>query len=361
MMASPLQETAETGAGAQDLAWDEFLSRSRLGHFQQSDLWARLKRHEGWDAVRSVDQSEGQIRGGFQMLIKRTRLGRVGLVLKGPVAESTVEHGERLVRTARENNLAALIVQLPDEAKSAAALSGGFEPCGFSGLIDASYWIDVHEGPEAVEAAMNRTMRRNVRQAVQRGARVIEGDEKDLDCFFDLMRMTCERQKTRPNPATPELLRKLWMAFCKRRGTRLIFAEVEGRKVCGILCLGWGDVLAIWKKGWDGTCEDRHPNRFLYHDVLMTAARQGFRRCDCVAMDRKLSSKLLAGSSNPEQGGRGRDLIHLGMGGYPVLLPTPLIWFRNPAIRAVYRWGTALMRGIRGSSEAGELAKGDER
>src|SRR5262245_2268685 len=72
-----------TEAGAP--AWDNFLRGTDLGQFQQSSLWAQAKQVDGWQSLRLILEQEQRIVGGFQILWRRTRFGRVGYIIKGPV------------------------------------------------------------------------------------------------------------------------------------------------------------------------------------------------------------------------------------------------------------------------------------
>src|SRR5271157_2877037 len=102
-----------------DPAWDEFLRSTSLGQFQQSSLWARAKRLQGWKPIRVKVVLGNRIVGGFQMLWRKARFWRIGFISRGPVAHP--EHpllSEFLVdvlRTAaKAGKLSAVMVQPPD-------------------------------------------------------------------------------------------------------------------------------------------------------------------------------------------------------------------------------------------------------
>src|SRR5579863_7646085 len=65
--------------------WDGYLRGSGQGQFQQSSIWAEVKQSDGWHAVRVVLEQEGITIGGFQLLWRHTRFGRMGFLNKGPV------------------------------------------------------------------------------------------------------------------------------------------------------------------------------------------------------------------------------------------------------------------------------------
>src|SRR5256885_1684080 len=68
---------------SEDPKWDTFLQATASGHFQQSSLWALVKAAEGWRPVRLVITADDTAMGGFQILVRRTRLGKVGYIYKG--------------------------------------------------------------------------------------------------------------------------------------------------------------------------------------------------------------------------------------------------------------------------------------
>src|SRR5262245_61106752 len=74
-----------SSASLSDAACDEFLRSTPLGHFQQTSLWSQVKATEGWHILREMMLIGGEIVGGFQILYRPSRFGRVGYLSKGPV------------------------------------------------------------------------------------------------------------------------------------------------------------------------------------------------------------------------------------------------------------------------------------
>ena len=107
--------------GKSDAAWDEFLMKTPMGQFQQSSMWAQVKGVDGWECLRVVATIAEQIAGGFQVLWRDTRFGRIGYVSKGPVAvpetQSLIDRLVILMRDlVRKHKILALIVQPPDDS-----------------------------------------------------------------------------------------------------------------------------------------------------------------------------------------------------------------------------------------------------
>ena len=157
--------------GNSDASWDEFLMKTPMGQFQQSSMWAQVKEVEGWECLRVVATLKDQIAGGFQILWRNTRLGRIGYVSKGPVAvPETQSLIERLVvlmcDQARKNKILALIVQPPDDSQITSDILGHYHfiQSNPMGVIETTLLVDVSNGKEALDKGMSRKdTRRNVR------------------------------------------------------------------------------------------------------------------------------------------------------------------------------------------------------
>ena len=72
-------------ASPTDRCWDDLLCRSGLGQFQQATFWMQAKRAQGWKPIRAIVTLDGEPVGGFQVLWRRSWLGRIAYVSKGPV------------------------------------------------------------------------------------------------------------------------------------------------------------------------------------------------------------------------------------------------------------------------------------
>jgi hypothetical protein len=330
----------------EDPPWDAFLRSTPLGQYQQSSLWAGFKAGEGWRHHRVVvTNSDGAIRGGYQILWRKKGPVRLGYVSKGPVAhpESPVLQLALLrhvAQSASELSLQALIVQLPDETTvdtDALAASAGLIRSNPMDVVEATYLVDVGAGMETVRKRMHRNVRQCVRKALEQGLTIRSGTEDDLPLFFDLMSATCRRQNTSPNPDSLASLRLLWRTFAKAGAVEMSFAGRDGRDVAGRLNLLFGQRATQWKKGWDGSNPGWHANELLADQALEWAHQQGYRWCDYIAMNRLTAEHLLAGRPTGETIARSRDMFNLRLGGQPRLLPRAQLLLPNPMLRWGYR------------------------
>jgi hypothetical protein len=328
-----------------DPLWDDFLRQTPYGQYQQSSLWAEFKTGEGWQHHRVLVRSANGIDGGFQILWRSKGPFKVGYVSKGPVAhaETPVLRAELtrlLMQSARSLGLNALIVQLPDEVgvdMAASAEEPEFIRSNPLKVIEATYLVDVREGMEAVRRRMHRNVRQCVRKAREQGVTVRAGTEEDLPLFFNLMAATCQRQNAAPNPATFASLRRLWRLFAASGSVEMAFAGRDGQDVAGRMNLIFGHRVTQWKKGWDGTHSEWHPNELLADHALEWAQDHGHRLCDFSAINRLTAESILAGRPTDSSIARSRDMFNLRLGGFPQLLPRARIYLPNSILRWGYR------------------------
>jgi len=321
--------------------WDKFLESIPEGHFQQSSMWASAKAIEGWEPIRVTFERAGQIQGGFQILHRKTRFGRMGYVSKGPVlADEDPDLQTQTLRvmqdTARKHGLRALIVQAPDQTRlTPGQFRGlGFLPNHLVNVVTSTLLIDVSCTMEEILARLRRTTMLELKRARKRGIKIREGERGDLGTFFDLMVETCKRQETSPSPASVATFQQLWDAFGGR--LRLTLAEFEEQPVAGTVCLCFGDRVTFWKKGWSGAHRDKHPNQLVMFEAIEWSQQHGYKNFDCLAMSRDTAESILAGKELSAEQRQQRDFFLLGYGGTPVLLPDSWVFIPNSVARIVY-------------------------
>lgn len=331
-----------------DEAWDEFLESVPLGHFQQSGRWAQAKSAEGWQPLRRVLILNERICGGFQVLFRQTRFGRIGYISKGPViSEETPGTIDLLLdavkASAQQLQLRAVVLQAPDVSRINSAVPANHEFLSnyLVSVNRATLLVDLSLGMEAIGRHIRRSTWLEVKKAQRRGVTIREGGEQDIPAFFRLMLATCKRQNARPSPATPEALLALWKAFHPHK-VRLTLAEFENEPAAAGLCLCFGSRVTFWKKGWSGAHRERHPHQLLQHEAVEWSCKNGYEFFDFAALRPDIADTLLNGQPLSEDQKKARDFINLSHGNHPVVLPEARIYFPNPALRLAYRNGMAV-------------------
>lgn len=324
--------------------WDRFLQANPLGEFQQTTAWAKFKQASGWNCARTVLKKNQRVVGGFQLLWRRTRLGTIGYVSKGPVSENEDSQAvdalvEHLVLAARSVRLRAMIVQPPSLSRQTAPRLKAhmFAPDRLMDINTASFQVDVSGGKDAIFGGMSRTKRQMVRQAIRREVSVREGNEHDIDGFFQLMLKTSQRQGVPPNPPNKESLHRFWKAFGGDERCHLFLAERNGRMIGGLFCFHFRDTLYGWRKGADPEDLKHHPIELLYYESFLWANNKGFRFVDFCSLDRNMAETIINGVPLSEEQKASRDFFHMGFGGRPVIMPKAYLYFANPLLRGFYQ------------------------
>jgi lipid II:glycine glycyltransferase (peptidoglycan interpeptide bridge formation enzyme) len=338
-----------------DQMWDDFLRAAPSGQFQQSSLWAEYKAGDGWSHHRVVLTSDSGIVGGFQILWKATRFGRIGYVSKGPVSYPETADRVRLlelllVQASKLIGLIALIAQQPDDSGYEFGVWGKslFFRSNPMGVIESTYLVDLSEGMGRVRSRMHRKVRQYVRKAHQSGVVVRPGAESDISVFFELMKATCRRHGTKPNPASVEAVRRLWTIFSRSQSVEMALVECGGSVVAGRLSLVFGDRVTLWKKGWNGSYAHWHPNELMLDDSLAWAQARGVRVADFCAINYRLAKELVGGQCLDPAEICSNDAFICRFGGYPKLLPRAQLLLPQSTLRWSYRNTYALFESLTG-------------
>jgi CelD/BcsL family acetyltransferase involved in cellulose biosynthesis len=333
----------------EDESWDEFLQQIPVGQFHQSSMWARAKASEGWSCIRVLMAGECGLMGGFQLLWRSTRLGRIGYVSKGPVlkplenrvdADLVERHAISLLKdTARRKRIRALIVQPPDfcNEMSGSLRDADLLPGVHMGVNDATWIVDVSDGFEGVERRMDRAFRKCLNRAQRGNLRVREGERSDLAGFWELMLCSCRRQNAGPNPSELRHLVALWDAARPRGAIRLHVVECDGGPVAGQLDVLFGKTVTFWKKGWNGAEKRLSPNDVCMYEGIRWASQAGYSLVDFASFDRTMAEGMIAGQALTEEQAQSRYVNFFRTGGRPMLLPRAQVYLQNWLLRAGYR------------------------
>ena len=180
-----------------DPEWDDLLQRLPSSHFEQTCAWGAVKNHYGWEVLRLTARASGRMVGGVQVLTRRLgRVGTIGYVSRGPVAEAGLEGlnsvlVDKLAERAKQERWLYLVYDHAYGAHDLAAAMAGQRyhphPDGIppSGLMTATLTINLLGSEEELLGQMNRTVRRELRQAAKSGLTFELGGREDLPDFGD--------------------------------------------------------------------------------------------------------------------------------------------------------------------------------
>ena len=325
-----------------DSHWDKFVATSPRGHHVQSSLWANVKSRTGWRCFRVLAKREGRIRGGVQVLLRRTRwFGLVGYAPKGPVVDAEEPYVvERLLneldRIAATQNIRLMAIQPPSETSAWASLSaaGRLGPFPFELAPTATVEMDLSKPLDTLLAEMRPGTRSNVRRSQRRGIKVRLATDKDLPNFHRLLSATAHRQGFVPESL--EFYRTFWDVFASRGHLKLFMAEHDGEPVSALLAVAFGGTVLYKRGGWSGRHGDRRPNESMHWSAIKWAQAEGYRYYDFEGISRPVAKSALSGSGIPESAVQTLDRFKLGFGGSVVLSGEPVCLMRPPPVRWAY-------------------------
>jgi peptidoglycan pentaglycine glycine transferase (the first glycine) len=336
--------TSELSSKTGDLEWDAFLEQSPLGQFQQSCAWAKYKQTEGWNVLRSVFKNKDDIVGGFQILWKQTKWGKIAYVSKGPVLHPEFTALSKSVlnqlqNIASDQGFRAMIVQPPndDSSFSEKLKTNGFLRGDCLSIIESTLLVDVSVSATDAMRRIRSSSRKKYNKAIRNGLTVREGKERDLTVFFNLMQETCKRQKTVPNPPNENAVEALWSSFSPQNQIRLTFIIFKDETVSGLLFICFGKRLSLLKTGWNGFHREYFPNNLLTCNAIQWACDQDFEIADFVGINKNIATSLLQEGKISDEQSKSRDAFKLGFGGSPQLLPPASLWIPNPLLRQCLR------------------------
>ncbi|PKN89230.1 MAG: hypothetical protein CVU51_01270 [Deltaproteobacteria bacterium HGW-Deltaproteobacteria-1] len=325
--------------------WDAFLNSTSYGHFYQTSIWAQVRTLDGWQPLITLIRLNDQLIGGFQMLAtSKAFLGKIGIVLKGPVVESDdpiilAFVINSLKRTAKKNKIRALIVQPPNKHQDLAVIlkrAGFSENYVHSAIRNNTVAVDLHGSEEEVFKKIKRQKRQNINTAIKSGVVIREGNKNDLKKFFHFMCETCKRQQVSPSPDNENFLLKMWDLFSPTDHIKLFLAQHEGVDVSGLIVLPFSNIAYMWKFGWSGNCGHCRPNELLYWEIFKWAKNHGYLYADLDAISSALADTSYHSETATENLSKTYSRFKNEFGGELVSLSNGVVYIPNLIIRWAY-------------------------
>ncbi len=347
--------------GATDPQWDDFLSGLEYSHYEQSTCWARVKQHQGWEAIRLKVLKGSDWIAGAQMLCKRLPFGGfVGYIPSGPFYTIPDDQSlDVLVRSInklskeRRIQYVAITPYVENNYLDKILEKNGYNPTEEMlppiATTRATLILDLSKELDTLLMDMRRETRREIKLALKSELTIREGNEKDLETLFRLMSIVAEKRGDRPVPSSVDFFNWIWDYFHPKGFVKLLIAELEGKPISIGIIFTFGKTVRFWKYGWSGEEHKKYPNQLLYWELIRWSKNNGFRYFDIVQVDSCVTDHLSLGLpvTNELKSRRlyGPTLYKIGFGGKVVKVSGPWFRFQNPIIRYTYRSiGSSLMR-----------------
>jgi lipid II:glycine glycyltransferase (peptidoglycan interpeptide bridge formation enzyme) len=286
-----------------DYAWDSFLQKIPFANLVQTSLWGQIKSHSGWKPTRLIIKDNNEIIAGIQILTRSFPLfGLIGYAPRGPVYKRADDQLIRLLmdeieKTTKKYRILILAIQMATENEKLEELisSRGYKSGSLEISPSATIRLDLTQDQNLLLSKMKRRNRRALRKSREAGMVVLEGNEEDLNDFYDLYINTSQRQKF--IPFDKEYFIKLWQILKPHDMIQLFIAEYKGEKISTLLTMSFGNTIYTKSIGWSGQCSDLKPNHALYWAALLWAKTKNLQFCDLDGIDKDLARLIVVGKS----------------------------------------------------------------
>lgn len=275
--------------------WDGLIAAASDGHILQSYRWGEFKAHHGWQPERLVATVAGAT-AAAQVLWRRTPLGTVGYVPRGPVAhsDSTGDALAALLARIHASAQARDAVFLKVEPNSAATIAfavHGFRRSEQTLQPKATLRVTFDGGLDAVLARMHPKTRYNIRLAARKGVQVRPGTRDDLPAFQAVMEMTGVRDgfTVRPQGYYANLLQSLG------NQAELLLAFHEGEFLAGILVAYFGNEALYLYGGSSDHKRNLMANYLLQWEAIRRAYGRGCARYDLWGIPNDVAAVAVGG------------------------------------------------------------------
>lgn len=299
-----IQQTSQQPVRTVDRAdeWNAIVTSSPEGHLLQSYQWGELKTSHGWEAERLVATAPDGTIAAAQVLWRRTPLGPVGYIPRGPVVSPKGEAAaftlllQEVHRRARARG--ALFLKIERNGPEAGPLTKlGFRHSRQTVQPKATIIVDLTQSTETLLSRQHSKTRYNIRLAEKRGVTVRRGERADVAAFARLMAETGTRDGFAVRSATyyRDVLDLLG------EHAELLLAEHEGDVLAGMLTARFNRE-AIYLYGASGAHKRQlMPNHALQWEAIRRAQDAGCTTYDFWAVPPALLTMA-------EPGTEGNDL-----------------------------------------------------
>lgn len=263
--------------------WDGTLAAWPGASILQAYRWGEIKRQTGWRPYRLLLTAGDRPLAAAQLLVRRTPLGTVAYVPRGPLFGPDPRANAGLLRAlhdlGREEGAVFLKIEPPtdDPALAAWLQAQGFRP-GAPVQPQRTLIVDLRPAPDQLAARLHPKTRYNIGLARRRGVTVRLGSEHDLPVFYRWLQATSRRGRFPIHPAP--YYESVWRTLHPAGQAALLMADYQDEPVAAALLLRFGPTAYYMY----GASSDRHrshkPNDLLQWEAMRWARQQG-----CLAYD----------------------------------------------------------------------------
>ncbi|MCL6494212.1 MAG: peptidoglycan bridge formation glycyltransferase FemA/FemB family protein [Ignavibacterium sp.] len=329
-----------------DEQWDKFVMSVQGSWVFQLSGWVEVKQLEGWDFKRIIYVKENSIVGGYQILTKKLPFPlKIGYINHGPVLNTSDSKIITQIVTdfekfCTEQKINVSIINPPEKPKELVdELSRRYLKNNIYNVIVAEAELDISKEDEVLFKNFLRMRKQNIHKSSKYEFKVVEGNENELDIFFNLMNETCKRNKVKPNPPSLSSLKRIWEFYHSKNLLNLYNFYIKDELVSSIMAFEYQDTFTPWKFGWSGNKSSYKPNDVFHWELIKIAKRKGFTKYNFGGINKTTAENFLDCSKklSPEEQ-KSSTFFKMGFGCYIKYLPGSVIYIPNPILKMFYRF-----------------------
>lgn len=293
--------------------WGDVVATTLRGGLLQSYEWGEFKALLGWRPIRVLLEEGSRPLAGAQLLLRRSPLGAVAYVPRGPLADPTDravvnQLWAALHREARRAGAFFLKVE-PDWPHSSALATAmvryGFRS-GASVQPRSTIVVDLAATPEELYARLSRRARYNVRLAERHGLRCREGGDADLPQFYRLLVATACRGRFYVHPEG--YYRELWRRFSATGAAHLLLVSLGQEALAATMFLTASGVAYQLYSGSSADQRRLKPNDLLQWQALLRARAVGCHAYDMWGIPDEIGRAILGAGAGARPGPEEREV-----------------------------------------------------
>jgi len=288
-----------------DKEWDTFVASHKDGSFLQTTLWGKLKSLFGWETQKLCLLEDKKINGGCLIFYRNLPFNvRLAYVPYGPLIdwndkELSKEILLEIKKFSYKNGASVLIIE-PNTLESDEIViflqNNGFYRSFLKNIQPQKTLIlDISKSQEEILSGMEKRARYGIRVAIKRGVEVRSGSERDIQIFYNLLKITSERNKFKIHPQNYYF--QAFKIFSQSGYANLLIAEFKKEPIAAAV------IFAIPPKAWyiygasSGSHKEKNPNYLLQWEAIKWAKSIGCTEYDLWGTldEEKFSNSSLSG------------------------------------------------------------------
>ncbi|MHB1319870.1 MAG: lipid II:glycine glycyltransferase FemX [Anaerolineae bacterium] len=315
--------------GLDEAVWDRLVAQDPNGHLLQTWDWGELKGTFGWTPWRVAIERDGSLAAGAQVLYRRLGPLTMAYIPKGPVLgseDSEVEHELWRAVHAHSRRMRAVLLKVEPEWRDdepdrhASLVRHGFRPSINTIQPRRTVIVDLSDDEETLLARMKAKWRYNIRLSARKGVEIRTPGHEGLDIFYDLMRVTGERDAFGIH--SKAYYERAYSLFSEHGRVRLLVAYRDDEPLAALMPFAFNGQSWYMYGASSNSGRELMPNHLLQWRAMQWARAEGCTQYDLWGIsDADASTDDLQGVQRFKEGFGGEVVRYVGAYDYVYLTP----------------------------------------